>query len=226
MKNALQLVAANPEIQAAIQLQLQMVDGFKGASDLPKYTNGANIVLEFAQELSENDYRLLTQSSLVSICSAYEHLAKSILVEWAEFSPGKVSGLDTIRLTVQASEFIDSDLRDRLFLMADKIFLDISANKGHLEKARLFIRNHLPHLFENFDAKIDKGLANDFNEAFLIRNCIVHHGAKANRVLSQRDGFDLGKPICVTYGMLKKYFSSVLMVGEGLYACSFLANAL
>ena len=223
---ALQLLATNEELRSLVQVQFQINNRFEKQGEPSAYETAAERVMEIAHELSENDFQLLRRSSLVGICSAFEHLVKSLIVEWAELEPDKVNGLDTIRLSVQASDFLESDLRDRLFLVADRIYLDTSTNRGHLEKVRLIVGNHLPQQTRRFESKMQEVPKNDFNQAFLVRNCIVHHGACVNRQLSRQPGFELGNPVEISAAMLGRYFSAIQKAGDALADCSFLANVL
>ena len=219
-KTAVQLLASNEDLRPLIQAQFQMNSRFERTGDGSSYENAANRLIEVAQELVNSDFQVTRLSSQVSCCSAFEHLAKCIVVEWAELAPEKVHGLDNLRLTLQAIDVLESDLRDRLFLVADKIYQETSSNKGYLEKIRSIVSAHLPHQLSSFEPKLAAVNKLDYNEAFVVRNCLVHHGAKVHRQLSRYRGFELGKPITITAPMLGRYLDALEGMGDVLWGCA------
>jgi hypothetical protein len=219
-RTAFQLLADNSDLRPLIQAQFQMNAGFEKVGDDSPYSSAADRVIEIAQELVNTDFQSPRKASLISYCSALEHLAKCFFVEWAELMPNRVRGLDTVRISLQASDFLDSELRDRLFLVADKIYQEASAGKGYFDKLRNIVNTYVPDEIEGLDSKIGKVNKDDFNEAFLVRNCLIHHGATVNRQLSRCAGFELGMPIGITKQMIGRYFAAIEGMASGLFACA------
>jgi len=219
-KTAIQLIATEVDLRPRIQALLQTNSGFaKGATD-SAYSDSADITVRTAQEIIDNDFMNLRTSMLIGQCAALEHLIKCLIVEWAEIAPQKIEGLDSFRISLQASDFLEADLRDRLFLVADKLYQDTPSNKGHSEKFRSIVRNHIPHQFELFQREIEAVDKDDLDEAFLVRNCVIHNGAKINRQLARLDGFELGGSIVISSRLLGKYSKAIEKMGGALFSCS------
>ena len=63
---------------------------------------------------------------------------------------------------------------------------------------------------------IEKVDVEKFNEVYLIRNCVVHHGAKVNSLLGKKRGFEIGRKIVVGEYTLLGYFSAIQTMGDSL----------
>ena len=54
-------------------------------------------------------------------------------------------------------------------------------------------------------------------QAFLVRNCIIHHGARVNRMLGRIDTFGMGEKIILTQKMMERYFIAIEKMGGALF---------
>lgn len=222
-KLAVQLIATHPGIGPNIISAIQVNRGFKELNaQTGSYQEAADRIIEIANEQIENDFQSYRRSSLVSLCAALEHLTKSVFVEWAEIGLDNLAGISSAKVSLSVTEFMATDERDRLFLVADKLYQDYPGTKGHFYKFQGFIHDFLPKQFSKFENDLKNISSKDFCEAFLVRNCVVHHGGRVNRLLGQLDGFETGKQIVFTQKMMDRYFIALEGMGSALFAAGVL----
>jgi len=220
LRMAIQLVASNPDLAALLEAQLKLNAGFVQNATKASSSNAADRAIEVARNLVESDFQVLRRSGLIGLCASLEHLVKCIIVEWSELAPQKVHGLEHLKISLQASDFLEADQRDRFFLIADKIYQEAQSSRGHADKIRNIMRTNLPDQYDIFKSEASAINELDLNEAFLVRNCLVHHGAKVNRPLAKLDGFELGAPITITAKSLGRYFEAIDQMGSSLFSCA------
>lgn len=216
---AIQMLATNNEIRPHVETLFRINAGFLPVGD-GAYSGAASRAIDVASDLVSSNFQVLRRSSLISLCAALEHLLKSVLVEWSEFAPEKIAGLEQVKISIHASDFLEAEQRDRLFLVADKLYQDASSAKSYFEKLRAIFRTHLPDQTAALAIELKNISENDVNEAFLIRNCLVHHGAKVSRFLSSRTEMEHGSPIILSAKSLGRYFDAIEKLADAVVSCS------
>ena len=228
-KASVQLLASSNElVRSSIQVQIQQNMGFSLESDHSRITNTTALLVETAENIVNDDFQPLRRQGLVLLCSSFEHLVKCLIAEWLEYHPDKVLGLDDLlskKENYLCKKFLQNPNPENLYFVADKLYKDIDSYFDHkdsyLNKIKGIISKHIPHQISLFESEVESVIPSDFNETFLVRNCLVHNGSQPNHYLStQNSSFKKSERIILTKHMLNNYFKAVELVASGLYECS------
>jgi hypothetical protein len=214
-------MAIDPDGPAKLGLMVQVKQGFKKPGDT--FQGVGNTLFEWVSKEREGDFATLRRSTLVAACAAFENLAKAFFVEWAEWDISKVEGALSKRLTLHGDELL-LDERDRLFVLADVLYKD-AKGKSFSEKIHAFVRDAVPEQYAGFKAEMGKVSADSFNEAFLIRNCIVHRGGKADRRLAAATNAAEGAEIDLDAKRMYRLLEALVGAGDALSSRSVFLQA-
>ena len=153
----------------------------------------AEDVLSTARREFDDDFVRLRRATLVAICSAFEYLIKAAYVDQASSDPTEAGRrLDNVNVKLWASEVVGLDATERWYLVADRLFDHLGEKaRGVGDRARRMLIEFAPA-----DPVRTKGVEEAFsgprlrklNEAFLVRNCLVHNGGRVNAALSRASG--------------------------------------
>ncbi len=146
-------------------------------------------------------YSTILSSALVAACGAFDYLLKVTFVDQALLGRGEAATLLPKRkLTLSAAEVLASPETEQWFLIADRLFEQLGEDQLPDVRVKALLGKHtyLPQGAEQEQsiAEVFKKLnIEKFNDAFLIRNCIVHFGGRVNAKLAHYSGRTLGQPI-------------------------------
>ena len=204
------LAATIPDADALLQGQIKINEGLKRGVGIDAI-DGAEDVLATARREFADDFARLRRATLVSMCSAFEYLVKSAYVDQASSDPIEAGRrLDGVNVRLRASEVIGLDSTERWYLVADRLLESLadqstSKTRGFGDRARRLLIDFVP----SDDARA-KGIGDAFsgdrlhklNEAFLVRNCLVHNGERVNAALARASGKVRGVELVLdrTYG--------------------------
>jgi hypothetical protein len=217
---AVQLVATNlllstDNIHSKVLALLKTVNGFPPEKDQEEWDEFAADLIEWAKDEHARRFQGIRQSSLVSACSAVEYSAKCLFVARAELEPASLDAISTKRFSVSLGDFVATTTRDRFFALADKLFQETDS-KWHFDKFSNYVKTIAPDVHGEYFSQTQDTSKNDFNEVFSVRNCIVHHGARATNALSRFNGFVAGNPINVTVECQKRYLRALTEVAGAI----------
>ena len=176
---------------AQIKLRSGMRDGFEGA-DLEE---AADNFIDMARAERERDFETLRRVTLVSLCGALEYLIKAVIVDQAAYDIGKATKL-LIKKNVKlsASEVMGLTPTEQWFTVADRLYDALSESDPLMYPRAVRLLNEFTFLPFGKDQQshIDTILNADesrlLNEAFLVRNCLVHNGGRVSSALSRFSG--------------------------------------
>ena len=219
---AIQIIATNlmlsaDGIQPRILAILKALNGFPPEKDQEHWGEFVDNLIAWAHEEQENDFQGVRRSALVSTCSALEYSAKCLFVARAELEPASLDAISTKRLSVSLGDYVSAAPRDRYFALADKLFQEVES-KWHFDKFSNFVKTIAPELHTEYIASLLGIAKNDFNEAFAVRNCVVHHGSRVSTFMSRIDGIAAGGSIRITLESQKRYARAMNSVAEAIAA--------
>ena len=189
---ALRLVQAMPDRAEFLAAQFQM----RLRAD-PKYT--ADSLAEVSDRILENidteangGFAVMRQSALVGSCASFEYLVKAFFVDGALAAPALAAEkLSTLRIRLDAAEVLGLEQVEQWFAIADRLMEDVGkAHPTMSARIQRFLldHTHLPNgelhrkeIRQTFD-ELDNRC---FNEAFLVRNCVVHNGGRTDSRLAR-----------------------------------------
>jgi hypothetical protein len=158
---------------------------------------------------------------LISACAAMEHLWKATFVEATLRDSGVLAELD-VKLTLAPADVIGLTDEEKLFAVADELYRSPSRHRknwSHFDRFDYLVASLLPLSasrrleVQAWLKETDKEL---FNEAFQVRNRLVHGGGLADRRLGARLNFQTGEDVALTPSAVDGYLSNFEYVGTAL----------
>ena len=220
---ALRLLQTLPDSQERVAIQLRM----RLRAD-PKYTNEslmtrAELILETIDAEADSGFITLKESALVSACSSFEYLVKAFFVDCALKGPVEAAAmLASLRVRLDVSDVLGLPLAEQWFAIADRVFEELGkAHPTMSSRVQHFLLEHT-HLPEGELRRADMRAAFEgldrrkFNEAFLLRNCIVHNGGRANTMFARASGSQIGSAIGFKNGYVRELLDPIKQVAQQL----------
>ena len=218
---SVRLLATNPDLGSAIAIQGILRKGLKGKIDHQKLLDVSELISEYAASQLASDFQDYRHFAIVGICSALEYSLKSLFIDFVQCKKLSLDRFSDKSINVNAWDFVSLDRdEDRLSLLADKFYQDASAKKSAFDKFKYYLSEVIACPGSEWKGVIAKVDVDDFNEAYLVRNCVVHHGARVNSLLGKKSGFKIGEKIFVNEEMLGDYFSAIHAMGDSLSAAA------
>ena len=211
-------LAVNPDLGDTLAIQGFIRNGLKEQVDNQKLKDVSESVTRFAKSQLENDFQDYRHFAIVGICSALEYSLKSLFIDSVQCRKLSLDRFADKSINVNALDFSSLDREDRLSLLADKFYQDAAAKKPAFDKFKFYLSEVIFCPAEEWKDIIAKVDVENFNEAYLVRNCIVHHGAKVNSLLGKKSGFKVGEKIVVDKKRFDRYFSTIRAMGDALNA--------
>ena len=168
-------------------------------------------------------YTTIRSSALIAACGAFEYLLKATFVDQAMAEPSKAASLlAKKRIRLLASEVLACPETEQWFLIADRLFDQLADDERQMHKrVKLFLlgytllpwRDEQEEMVEKAFASVD---AVRFDEAFLVRNSVVHNGGRVSAALSQCSQRRLSELIVFERKSLEPLLKPLRTVAEAL----------
>ena len=191
-----------PNGREAIAAGIRMNRGMAEGLDQKRVDSYVDDMFDVVANEREAGFSTIRSSALIAACGALEYLLKATFVNQALFDPAKAAAkLSRKRIRLLASEVLSCLETEQWFLIADRLFEQLADEERQMHKrVRLFLREYtlLPGGQDQTDF-LDKAFSEldafKFDEAFLVRNCMVHNGGRVSAALSQHSNQPIGKEI-------------------------------
>lgn len=206
---AFELIPTLPESEGVLATSFRLKRGMQSTDTFESLARGAQSIHEAMVDERDRGFRVIRGSALITACAAFEYLVKATFVSQAAFDPTAAAGLlvDT-RLKVPASDVLGAPAMEQWFAIADQLFEQMPSppRQMHQRVRRLLLEytyvadrekdlSDVMRIFEDMDcAKLD--------EAFLIRNCLVHNGGRVSSALARHARRPVGVLIEFEAGLL------------------------
>jgi hypothetical protein len=200
-QQALSLMSAMPDANTHLATQLKVRRGMPqdGGASL---TGFADDLLEMTNVERERGFRTLRGLALVAICGALEYLLKAVLVDQASGDVDKAAALLAgSRVKLSASEVLGLSQSEQWFVVADQLFKSLGEGSSSMHRRAVRFLVEFAHLPKGADQKahisdaLSEGQVHQFDEAFLVRNCLVHNGGRISGPLARLTGQERGSLI-------------------------------
>lgn len=212
---ALNLLTTLPNVDELIAAQLKLL--VAGARDDVTFadmaTESASLV-ENAKLQRTQGFSTLRAMSLIALCGAFEYLLKAVLVDQAAYDPDRASDLVArSKVKLSAAEVIGLTPAEQWYEVADRLFASLAEGfpLAHQRSNRMLLEFvHLPlgkMQKDNIETALTPDESRKFNEAFLIRNCLVHNGGRISSALARYSSLQRGLLITLNkeqYGALRR----------------------
>lgn len=218
---SVRMLATTRELSDVLAWQDILTKGFTVEIDHQRLKDIAKAVSDFAVSQQKNNFQDYRHFAIVGICSALEYSLKCLFIDFAQSKKLRLERFADKSVNINAWEFVSLEREeDRLNLLADKLYQDASAKKSAFDKFKYYLSEIIGCSGSAWKEAIGKVDTDKFNEAFLVRNCIVHHGAKINSLLGKKSGFEIGSKIVIDKKLLEGYFSAIRLMGDSLSAAA------
>lgn len=166
-------------------------------------------IMEGAGKIESEEFSLLCRNTLVALCGGLESLVKDYVAAYFLHEPERLRHFDGRSFRLPISSVIFGTDEERARVLVDELYRDEGAKQGH---ARRFLRL-LGYLDPKWDTKTASKVSSDLDEAYEVRNAIVHHGGRVDqRLASKVSSLDLevGSPIDLNEQRFGRYRHAIL----------------
>lgn len=205
---AAKLMLGNDHARDQIEAHLQAVGGFDPKADKLRLRELGDDLVGWAHEESGTEFQGIRRAYLIGACGALENLAKCCFASWVNEDPATMERIRARKLSVSLSEFLDGDRQERIFAAADRVFQDTESRR-HFQKFCAYIKPLIPVQNEAELANFDAVDSDSFDEAFMVRNRLVHHGARADPRLAKAFGISQGEPLKISRVHVGRYMRAI-----------------
>ncbi len=165
-------------------------------------------LIDDAKQTEHEEFFLICRNTLVALCGGLENLVKDVVAQELLENPSFLEKLGKRQLRIPASDLLAGTDEERARLLVDTLYFEESTKNGHVEK---FMR-----LFEYIDRKgemeVEEKVKSAIDEAFEVRNVIVHRGSKVDKRLKDRvKNFDqeIGEFVNLRNARFQSYRSAI-----------------
>lgn len=190
--HSLYLVASLPDANERLEAQIRVRRGMRPTDTKEAVAEAAAMVLEAASKEREGEFQVVRSQALMAMCAAVEHLVKATVVDRAEEDLASAAALlARSKIKVPAHEVLASDGKELRFSVVDALLKSLGETEP-LAYPRMvkLLREYCHSPYADVHKKEIGSLLEDaaqqrqFNEAFLVRNCLVHNGGRVSATLS------------------------------------------
>lgn len=204
------VVATLPDPEAALAVHIDLALHRKKGRAIKDSIGPARDRLREAVDEHARGGETLRRMTIVALCGAIEYLVKAVFVSQAHQNPEEAAKLiANKKIKLYASEVVGLPASEQWFVIADRLWEALSEGYPRTyERATRLLTEHTYLAFGD-DAKKEVAAvlktADEvqlFDEAFLVRNCIVHNGGRVSSALARHSRRTRGEVLVVdkTYG--------------------------
>ena len=138
-----------------------------------------NIIAE-AKQAEGTEFSLLCRNTLVALCGGLESLVKDVVSASILEKKNNLEKLGNRSMKIELVDLLAKSDEERARIFVDSLFREETSKNGHTNK--------LLRLLEYVDGKIevDRQIQLTIDEAFEVRNVIVHRGSKVDDQLKSK----------------------------------------
>ena len=213
---AFEMLPASPVAAQLVSAALRIRAGVEPALTGQLADNEAEAMLESMLEEQKRGYEVIRGAALTAACGAFEYLVQAAFVSQAAADPGEAAKrFADSKIKLLASDVLGTSEREQWYAIADELFEH--AGKTHKSMCKR-VENYLigyTYLFEpeKDAARIRRDFealdGRSFDEAFLVRNCLVHNGGRVSSQLAKHSGRLMGQPIEFDKAMLGRLLKPI-----------------
>lgn len=137
---------------------------------------------------------------MIAACGAFEYFVKAVFVDQAATSPSEAAArLAKTTIRIKAADVLGLPVEDQWHAIADRLLEQLGEQHPLMAgRVRQFLLDYT-HLPESAKEQIEGVFAEvdtkRLNEAFLIRNSLVHNGGRTSVALARCTGRPVGELI-------------------------------
>lgn len=189
---ALGVMATLPSAESLAAAQAWMLMGRPEDTSFASLTLLAQQRVETSQVEMQRDFETLRQVSLISLCGAAEYLVKAVFVDLAAADPALAAArLQKAKIKLSAEEVLGLSAVEQWFLIADRLFESLASSDPLIyPRVKKLLSEHAyltlgPVESEWIQSPLTEEDERRLNEAYLVRNCLVHNGGKVSSTLAR-----------------------------------------
>ena len=194
---ALGVVAALPDACSLIAAKQQVRSALRGDGRTDGFAAQADMVVKYVQEMHESKFETMWQMALISLCGALEYLVKAVFVDQAAHDQAKAAALiEDVKLNLKASDVLGLPVTEQWFIIADALFKELGKRHPQFyQRCTCMLQDYsalqLPAVQrEHLETALGASEIKNINEAFLVRNCLVHNGGRVSAALAKAKGLE------------------------------------
>lgn len=228
--SALRLMVALPEAEHGLAALLHLRQGM-GPNRAQPTLDFAGDLIALARLEQEDQFATLRGLTLVSACGALEYLLKATFVDLAATDLGAATKrINSLKLRLPAADVLGLQPVEQWHQIADAALLSLGQDFPRMHsRASALLLKYAPNPWGEDDHRHLSGALTEpkqrlLDEAFLVRNCLVHGGGKVSSTLAHFRGApaNRGQPIRLDsasgpnlIAVLRDFADAVVTLGRG-----------
>ena len=205
-------LSSMPNSMEALKANIQLRKGMDPRVTQSQLNDYVQEMFTIVDNEKASGYATVRSSTLISICGAFEYLVKATFVSHALEKPDEAASLlAKKKIRLLASDVLGAPPSEQWHVIADRLFEQLADDERQMHKrVRVFL---LEFTFlsdradqtQRIEEAFEKIELEKFDEAFLIRNCLVHNGGRVSAALAHRPNWKLGELIHFESGSISPY---------------------
>ena len=220
---AFEVLPASPSIEEQISAGLRLRRGMKPENPHSPTIEQASDMLKIMEAERGRGHEVIRSSALVAACGAFEYLIKATFVSQASMQPDEAAKLlDGTKIKLLASDVLGMPKMEQWYAIADVLFDQMPHRQMH-ERVKQFLAQYvyMPERSEPV-AKLEEAFAaidaHRLDEAFLLRNCVVHNGGRVSKALARHTNRGVGQRIIFGNGVLAPLLSPMKKLADWMHS--------
>lgn len=186
--HAFKLVPALPDVTDLLATNVRLRKGLDTVS-ADSAIHHAVAMRETMEAEKGRNFEVIRGSALIAVCGAFEYLLKATFVDQALSDPKAAATLlSAAKHKISLTDFLGTTPIEQWYLIAESLLVSFTERSRLLQAERWLMEYiHLPDrdmLIPRFQKVFNELDRSKFDEAFLIRSCLVHNGGRVDRSLA------------------------------------------
>lgn len=212
---AFEVMAAIPEVSDLIRARIQVRLGVDPKYSAELLDQAAGRVLHGLNEERDRGFETIRGSTLVAVCGAFEHLVKAAFVDQAALNPAEAAALlSKAKIRLAAAEVLGMSSSEQWFAIADRLFEQLAEPHPRMhDRLKHYLLDYTYHSHQldkgYLDGELGKVDADALNEAFLVRNSVVHRGGRVSSQLARVTKQPAGEAVILDKNYLRRLLAPI-----------------
>ena len=170
-------------------------------------------IIAEAKQIERTEFSLLCRNTLVALCGGLESQVKNVIASIVLEDERILKKFANRAIKIDVGDILAKTDRERARVIVEVLYREESAKSGHSRK--------LLRLLESVDCKvsIDANVLAGIDEAFEVRNVIVHRGGKIDQQLKSKAPDirqEIGDDVDLSGSKFPNYRDAIMALSEAI----------
>lgn len=201
----LKIVGQGESLVEQLTVQMRQKHDFAPTKVKTITSNLLRDIIQTARNTEKTEFWLLCNNTIVALCGALESMAKDVAAYEITRSGWPDSDAQERKFKFSAHEFLTMNPHEKARIIVDRVFDEERTRNGYGSRLEAILSICTPF-------KVDTDIKLAVDEAYEMRNAIVHRGALFDRKLVAklpRFEAEIGRPIRIVGADFNRYRKSI-----------------